>query len=200
VTGSTKAPAGYRERHELMDAARLSRALSRMAHEIAERHPDPAATVLVGVQTRGVPLAHRLAALVKKATGTAPRVGAVDITLYRDDLTAIGPNPLMKGTDISFSIDGRTVVLVDDVLYTGRTTRAALGELMDYGRPSRIELAVVVDRGHRELPIRADYVGRTFTTTRDETVQVLLSEQDGEDRVVVYERVRPRRAAARKRR
>jgi pyrimidine operon attenuation protein / uracil phosphoribosyltransferase len=200
VKGSTKAPSGYQERHELMDAARLSRALSRMAHEIAEHHPDPAATVLVGVQTRGVPLAHRLASLVKKASGTAPRVGSLDITLYRDDLTAIGPNPLMKGSDISFSIDGRTVVLVDDVLYTGRTIRAALGELMDYGRPSRIELAVVVDRGHRELPIHADYVGKSFTTSRDETVQVLLAEQDGEDRVVVYEKSRPKAPSPKRRR
>jgi pyrimidine operon attenuation protein/uracil phosphoribosyltransferase len=175
-----------------MDAARLSRALSRMAHEITERHPDPSSTVLVGVETRGVPLARRLAGLVKGASGTAPRVGSVDITLYRDDLTAIGPNPLMKGTHIPFSIDGRTVVLVDDVLYTGRTIRAALGELMDFGRPSRIELAVVVDRGHRELPIHADYVGKSVTTTPGETVQVMLTEQDGEDRVVVYERVRPK--------
>jgi pyrimidine operon attenuation protein / uracil phosphoribosyltransferase len=200
VKESTKAPSGYRERHELMDAARLARALSRMAHEIAEHHPDPAGTVLVGVQTRGVPLAQRLAGLVKKASGTAPRVGSLDITLYRDDLTAIGPNPLMKGTDISFSIDGRTVILVDDVLYTGRTIRAALGELMDYGRPSRIELAVVVDRGHRELPIHADYVGKSFTTSRDETVQVLLAEQDGEDRVVVYEKSRPKASPPRRRR
>jgi len=193
-------PAGYRERHELMDAPRLSRALSRMAHEITERHPDPAATVLVGVQTRGVPLAHRLAHLVKEANGVAPRVGTLDITLYRDDLTAIAPNPVMKGTHIPFSIDGRIVILVDDVLYTGRTIRAAIGELIDFGRPARIELAVVVDRGHRELPIHADYVGKTVTTTRDETVQVRLEEQDGEDRVVVYEKVRAKAPSPKRRR
>jgi pyrimidine operon attenuation protein/uracil phosphoribosyltransferase len=202
VKAGAGAPAGYRERHELMDAARLSRALSRMAYEITERHPDPTATVLVGVQTRGVPLARRLARLIKDTVGTAPRVGTLDITLYRDDLTAIAPNPIMKGTDIPLSIDGRVVVLVDDVLYTGRTIRAALEELIDFGRPSRIELAVVVDRGHRELPIHADYVGKSVTTTRDETVQVLLKEQDGEDRVVVYEKIRgktPSASARRKR-
>jgi pyrimidine operon attenuation protein/uracil phosphoribosyltransferase len=168
-----------------MDRPRLARTLSRMAHEIAERHPDLSGTALVGVRTRGVPIARRLARLVKEASGAEPRVGALDITLYRDDTTAIAPNPVMKGTDIPFSIDGRTVVLVDDVLYTGRTVRAALDELIDFGRPARIELAVLVDRGHRELPILADYVGRTLTTSHDEIVQVLLEEEDGEDRVVL---------------
>ena len=185
-------PAGYRERQVLMDAARLARTLSRMAHEIAERHPEMADTVLVGVRSRGVPLARRLAALVKKASGVEPRVGALDITLYRDDFTTLAPQPIMKGTEIPFSIDGRSVVLVDDVLYTGRTVRAALDELIDFGRPARIELAVLVDRGHRELPIRADYAGRTLTTARDESVQVLLKEEDGEDRVVLLEKAKAR--------
>ena len=115
-------------------------------------------------------------------------MGALDITLYRDDLTTIAPHPVLKGTDIPVSIDGRMVVLVDDVLYTGRTVRAALDELIDFGRPARIELAVLVDRGHRELPIRADYVGKTLTTTRDEIVQVMLREEDGADRVVLLEK------------
>jgi pyrimidine operon attenuation protein/uracil phosphoribosyltransferase len=195
-------PAPFRERQELMDADRLSRTLSRMAHEILERHPDIRGTVLVGVRTRGVPLARRLAARMREASGVEPPVGALDITLYRDDLTTVGPQPVLKGTDIPTSIDGRTVVLVDDVLFTGRTVRAALDELIDFGRPARIELAVLVDRGHRELPIHADYAGRTLTTTREETVQVRLKEEDGDDRVLLLERVagpKPR-TPARKRR
>jgi pyrimidine operon attenuation protein/uracil phosphoribosyltransferase len=185
-------PSAYRERQELMDTGRLGRTLSRMAAEVLERHPDLTNTVLVGIRTRGVPLARRLADELGRVAGTAPpRVGALDITLYRDDLTTIAPHPVLKGTDIPASIDGRTVVLVDDVLYTGRTVRAALDELIDFGRPARIELAVLVDRGHRELPVRADYVGRTITTTRSETVQVLLAEEDGQDRVVLLERAAP---------
>jgi pyrimidine operon attenuation protein/uracil phosphoribosyltransferase len=193
-------PPSYREREELMDADRLARTLSRMAHEILERHPDIRGTALVGVRTRGVPLARRLASLLREAAGVEPPVGALDITLYRDDLTTVGPQPVLRGTDIPTSIDGRTVVLVDDVLFTGRTVRAALDELIDFGRPSRIELAVLVDRGHRELPIHADYAGRTLTTGRDEVVQVLLREEDGDDRVVLLERAvapapRPRKPA-----
>jgi pyrimidine operon attenuation protein/uracil phosphoribosyltransferase len=193
-------PAGYRERQELMDGAHLARTLSRMAHEIAERHPAVGEIVLVGVLSRGLPLARRLARLVKDASdsGLEPRVGALDITLYRDDFTAVAPNPLKRGTDIPVSIDGRTVILVDDVLYTGRTARAALDELIDFGRPARIELAVVLDRGHRELPIHADYVGHTLETARDEIVQVLVAEEDGEDRVVVYGRTRATGVAGRR--
>jgi pyrimidine operon attenuation protein/uracil phosphoribosyltransferase len=196
------APPSYRERQELMDADRLSRTLSRMAHEILERHPDIRGTVLVGVRTRGVPLARRLAARMKQASGFEPPVGALDITLYRDDLTTVGPQPVLKGTDIPTSIDGRTVVLVDDVLFTGRTVRAALDELIDFGRPARIELAVLVDRGHRELPIHADYAGKTLTTTREEVVQVRLKEEDGDDRVVLLERAaapKPRTPAPKRR-
>jgi len=173
-----------------MDHDRLGRTLARMAHEIVERHPDMDGVVLVGVRSRGVPIAQRLAQRIREASGVAPGVGALDITLYRDDLTTVATQPILKGTDIPFSIDGRTVVLVDDVLYTGRTVRAALDELIDFGRPARIELAVLVDRGHRELPIRADYVGRTLTTTRDENVQVMLQEEDGADRVLLLEKER----------
>jgi pyrimidine operon attenuation protein/uracil phosphoribosyltransferase len=195
-------PPGFRVRRELMDAERLSRALARIAHQIVERRRDAEGLVLVGVRTRGVPLARRLARLVAEAGAPPPPVGALDITLYRDDLTTVAPQPVLRGTEIPGSIDGRTVVLVDDVLYTGRTVRAALDEIIDFGRPARIKLAVLVDRGHRELPICPDYVGQTITTTRDESVQVLLREDDGADRVVLLEKApeaRPRRPAKKKR-
>jgi pyrimidine operon attenuation protein/uracil phosphoribosyltransferase len=180
-----------------MDAGRMARTLSRMAHEILERHPDPQQLALVGVRSRGVPLAHRLARLVREAAGAEPAVGALDISLYRDDFTSLAAQPITKGSDILFSIDGRTVVLVDDVLYTGRTVRAALDQLIDFGRPARIELAVLVDRGHRELPIRADYVGRTLATSREEAVQVLVQEEDGRDEVQLVRQQLPRAPAAR---
>jgi pyrimidine operon attenuation protein/uracil phosphoribosyltransferase len=183
-----------REKAVLMDGARMERTLTRMAHEILERHPRLEGTVLVGVRSRGVPLARRLARAIGKASGAAPPVGALDISLYRDDFTTIAPQPITKGTEIPFTIDGRTVVLVDDVLFTGRTVRAALDELIDFGRPARIELAVLVDRGHRELPIRADYAGKTLTTTRDEVVQVMLAEEDGRDGVLLLERGAPPKA------
>jgi pyrimidine operon attenuation protein / uracil phosphoribosyltransferase len=185
-------PQGFVERQVLMDQERLGRTLARMAHEIVERHPEMDGVVLVGVRSRGFPLAQRLSQRIREASGVAPAVGALDITLYRDDLTTtVATQPILKGTDIPFSIDGRTVILVDDVLYTGRTVRAALDELVDFGRPARIELAVLVDRGHRELPIRADYAGKTLTTSRDENVQVMLQEEDGGDRVLLLEKARP---------
>jgi pyrimidine operon attenuation protein / uracil phosphoribosyltransferase len=184
-----------RPKVELMDAARMGRTLARIAHEVVERHADLRKVALVGVRSRGVPLARRLARELREATGIEPLVGALDITLYRDDFTTIAAQPVAKGTDIPFSIDGRVVVLVDDVLFTGRTVRAALDQLIDFGRPARIELAVVVDRGHRELPIRADYVGKTLTTARAEVVQVLLAEEDGRDGVVLLERPEPETAA-----
>jgi pyrimidine operon attenuation protein/uracil phosphoribosyltransferase len=201
VAGSAKgaaaaAPPGFRVRRELLDAERLSRALARIAHQIVERPRDAEGLVLVGVRTRGVPLARRLARLVAEAGAPPPPVGALDITLYRDDLTTVAPQPVLRRTEIPGSIDGRTVVLVDDVLFTGRTVRAALDEIIDFGRPARIKLAVLVDRGHRELPICPDYVGQTITTARDESVQVLLQEDDGVDRVLLLEKApaaRPRR-------
>jgi pyrimidine operon attenuation protein/uracil phosphoribosyltransferase len=195
-------PPGFHVRRELMDAERLSRALARIAHQIVERRRDAEGLVLVGVRTRGVPLARRLARLVAEAGAPPPPVGALDITLYRDDLTTVAPQPVLRGTEIPGSIDGRTVVLVDDVLYTGRTVRAALDEIIDFGRPARIKLAVLIDRGHRELPICPDYVGQTITTTREESVQVLLQEDDGADRVLLLEKApeaRPRRPARKKR-
>ncbi len=185
----------FRPKLELMDAARMSRTLARIAHESLERHPDRTGVALSGVRSRGVPLAQRLARLLGEATGAPPVVGALDITLYRDDFTMIAAQPVTKGTDIPFSIDGRTVVLVDDVLFTGRTVRAALDQIIDFGRPARIELAVLVDRGHRELPVRADYAGKTLTTAREEVVQVMLVEEDGRDAVLLLERG-PVRAAA----
>jgi pyrimidine operon attenuation protein/uracil phosphoribosyltransferase len=192
------APQGFVERQVLMDGDRLSRTLTRMAHEILERHPNMEGVVLVGVRSRGVPIAKRLSQKIEQASGVATPVGALDITLYRDDLTTISTHPILKATDIPFPLEGQTVVLVDDVLFTGRTVRAALDELIDFGRPGRIELAVLVDRGHRELPIRADYVGKILTTTRDETVQVMLQEEDGADRVLLMERVKKKaRASAR---
>jgi pyrimidine operon attenuation protein/uracil phosphoribosyltransferase len=193
------APPGFRVRRELMDGERIARALARIAHQIVERPRDAEGLVLVGVRTRGVPLARRLARLVAEAGAPTPPVGALDITLYRDDLTTVAPQPVLRGTEIPGSIDGRTVVLVDDVLYTGRTVRAALDEIIDFGRPARIKLAALVDRGHRELPICPDYVGQSITTSRDEIVQVLLEEQDGADRVLLLERAAPARRPARPR-
>lgn len=166
----------------------MARTLSRIAHEILERHPDVKRLALVGVRSRGVPLARRLARLVGEAAGAEPAVGALDIALYRDDFTSLAAQPITKGSDILFSIDGRTLVLVDDVLFTGRTVRAALDQLIDFGRPARIELAVLVDRGHRELPIRADYVGRSLSTSRDEAVEVRVREEDGKDEVVLIQK------------
>jgi pyrimidine operon attenuation protein / uracil phosphoribosyltransferase len=182
----------------LMDAGRMARTLSRVAHEILERHPDVKSLALVGIRSRGVPLARRLARLIADNAGAEPAVGALDIALYRDDFTSLAAQPITKGSDILFPIEGRTVVLVDDVLYTGRTVRAAIDQLIDFGRPARIELAVLVDRGHRELPIRADYVGRSLATSRDEQVQVWVREEDGKDEVVLVRKA-PARPATRPR-
>ncbi|MCU0249984.1 MAG: bifunctional pyr operon transcriptional regulator/uracil phosphoribosyltransferase PyrR [Vicinamibacterales bacterium] len=171
----------------LMDSERISRSLTRIAHEIVERNRGVGDLALVGVRTRGVPIARRLAASLREITGVEVATGALDITLYRDDLmkTAVGPQPIVRRTEIPFSIDDRHIVLVDDVLYTGRTIRAALDALIDFGRPKTIQLVVLVDRGHRELPIKADYVGKNVPTSRRETIHVRLAEIDGRDDVTL---------------
>jgi len=176
-----------REKTELIDGEGLRRAVTRIAHEVIERNGGGANLVLVGIRRRGVPLAERIAAKIKEFEGIDVPVGALDITLYRDDLQTIGPQPVVNQTEIPFDIDGRTVVLVDDVLYTGRTVRAALDELIDFGRPKAIQLAVMVDRGHREIPIRADFVGKNVPTSKREVIMVKVQEIDREDGVSLGE-------------
>ena len=171
----------------VMDADRMHRSLTRIAHEIVERNRAVEDVALVGIRERGVPLARRIGTELQAITGVAVPTGALDIPLYRDDLMrhAVGPQPLVRSTDIPFDIDDRVILLVDDVLYTGRTIRAALDALIDFGRPRAIQLAVLVDRGHRELPIKADYVGKNVPTSRRESVQVRLEEVDGHDDVLI---------------
>jgi pyrimidine operon attenuation protein/uracil phosphoribosyltransferase len=172
---------------QVMDADRMSRALTRMSHEILERNRGLDEIALVGIRTRGVPLARRIAKSLREINGDDVPTGALDITLYRDDLMrhAVGPQPLVRRTEVPFSIDDRRILLVDDVLYTGRTIRAALDALIDFGRPRSIQLIVLVDRGHRELPIKADYVGKNLPTSPKQSVQVRLQEIDGEDEVLL---------------
>jgi pyrimidine operon attenuation protein / uracil phosphoribosyltransferase len=175
----------------LLDADGLARTLSRIAHELIEANPDLSRVALVGIQTRGVPIAQRLRRLVEERAGAAPAIGAVDITFYRDDVQVRGggatlhAQPVVRSTALDFPLEGKTVILVDDVLYTGRTIRAAIEALFDYGRPERIQLAVLVDRGHRELPIRPDYIGKNLPTSRDERIQVQLVEVDEVDRILL---------------
>jgi pyrimidine operon attenuation protein/uracil phosphoribosyltransferase len=166
-----------------MTADEIRRAVVRISHEIVEKQAGTEGLVLVGIQRRGVPLATRLAEAIGAFEGIRPEVGALDITFYRDDRARLGPHPVVKGTDVPFPIEGATVVLVDDVLYTGRTIRAAMDALREFGRPSAIRLAVLVDRGHRELPIRADHVGKNVPTSREEVVRVHVAELDGDDAV-----------------
>ena len=169
----------------VLDAQGVERALARVTHEILERNKGVADLVFIGVRSLGVEIAERLAAKAAAIEGVQVPSGVIDITLYRDDLSRAFQQPAVKGTDIPFPIDDRQVVLVDDVLYTGRTVRAALDALMDLGRPRCVQLAVLIDRGHRELPIRADYVGKNLPTSRGESVQVRLRECDGADEVVI---------------
>jgi pyrimidine operon attenuation protein / uracil phosphoribosyltransferase len=175
----------------LLDSEAISKALSRIAHEIVEANADLERVALVGIQTRGVPLASRLRRLVAERSGTELALGALDITFHRDDVhvrdgaRAPGRQPTLRATSIPFSLEGLTVVLVDDVLYTGRTIRAAIDALLDFGRPARVQLAVLVDRGHRELPIRPDYVGKNLPTSRGERIQVELVEVDETDAILL---------------
>jgi pyrimidine operon attenuation protein / uracil phosphoribosyltransferase len=169
----------------LLDAAALGRTLSRIAHEIIERNDDLGRLALVGIHTRGVPLAERLAALIEERSGEEVALGAVDITFHRDDIVPGAEQPVVHATSVDFDLGGTTCVLVDDVLYTGRTIRAAIETLFERGRPACVQLAVLVDRGHRELPIRPDYVGKNLPTARGERIQVELEEIDGVDRILL---------------
>ena len=172
----------------LMNEEDMRRALKRMAHQIIEKNEGCEGLVLLGIKTRGVPLARKLAAFIREIEGAQVPVGELDITLYRDDLSEISAEPVMGGSRIDFPIEGRSVVLVDDVIYTGRTARAALDAVSELGRAARIQLAVLVDRGHRELPIRPDYVGKNVPTAKTEVVSVLMEETDGRTGVDLYEK------------
>jgi len=172
---------------QIMDEAAIGRALTRIAHEILERNKGVEDLMLVGIRTRGVPLARRLVQRIEEIEGVAVPMGELDITLYRDDLSTIAEQPVVEETKLPEDVNGKIVVLVDDVLFTGRTTRAAMDALIDHGRPRQIQLAVLVDRGHRELPIRADYVGKNVPTSLREIISVRLTETDGEERVVIEE-------------
>ncbi len=176
-----------KEKALILDKAGIERALTRIAHEILEKNKGAKELVLVGIQRGGVHIAKRLAARIKQIEGVEPPVGSLDITMYRDDLATRKSQPVPQATDITFDIQGRMMVLVDDVIFTGRTIRAALNSIMDYGRPRCIQLAVLVDRGHRELPIRADFVGKNLPTSAKEKVEVMLMEDGGDEKVVILE-------------
>jgi pyrimidine operon attenuation protein/uracil phosphoribosyltransferase len=173
----------------ILDAKQMGRIIRRMAGEIVERHhSDLASLLLAGIRTRGVPCAEKIAAEIERLEGVRIPVGTLDITLYRDDLSTVGPQPLVKGTHLPRSIDGCAVILCDDVLYTGRTVRAALDELVDFGRPRIVQLAVLIDRGHRELPIQADFVGKKVPTSQNEIIEVTFLSTDGTEQVRILER------------
>lgn len=176
-----------REKAQLLDGADMDRALARIAHEVIERNHGTDNVVLVGIQRRGVSLARDVQQAIARIEGVEVPLGTLDITFYRDDLSTLGPAPAVGSTDLPFDINDKTVVLVDDVLYTGRTVRAALNELMDYGRARAIQLAVLIDRGHREIPVRADYVGKNVPTSRREVIKVMVEEFDPARKVVLGE-------------
>lgn len=177
---------------QVMDEENIRRSLYRLSHEITEHNKGTSDLVLVGIRSRGVPLANRLADFIKQAEGISVPVGILDITFYRDDLSLIASQPVIHRTEMPVNISNKKIILIDDVLFTGRTVRAALDALMDLGRPACIQLAVLIDRGHRELPIRADFVGKNVPTAKREGVQVKLLETDGEDRVVIIENDPPK--------
>jgi len=189
---ASKLPARLSNIHEkaqLMSSSEIERTLVRLAHEIIERNDGVADLGLVGIRRRGVPLAQRLALMIGRIEKIPVPVGTLDITLYRDDLSTLGPKPVVQKTEIGFPITGKNIVLVDDVLYTGRTVRAAMNGLFDLGRPRRIRLCVLIDRGHRELPVEATFIGSTVQTSDTEIVEVRLQEIDGEERVMLVDRV-----------
>lgn len=181
----------FREKARILDESEMQRAIVRVAHEILERNHGISDLVLVGIQRRGVTIARRVAEAMNRIENTEVPFGTLDITFYRDDLSTLGPAPSVGKTDLPFDINGKTIVLVDDVLYTGRTVRAAMNELMDYGRARAIQLAVLVDRGHRELPIRADFVGKNVPTSSREVVKVMVEEFDGVEQVLLVEAPHP---------
>jgi pyrimidine operon attenuation protein/uracil phosphoribosyltransferase len=174
---------GRASKTKIMDAQKIDRAIGRLAEEVLERNRGADNLALIGIRTRGVPLARRIAAKIEEIDSVKVPVGVLDITLYRDDFTTVGSQPILRKTEIPFPVTEKRIVLVDDVLFTGRTVRAALDGIIDFGRPMVIQLAVLIDRGHRELPIRADYAGKTVQTSLDEFVQVKLEEEDGQDAV-----------------
>lgn len=181
---------GLVEKSKIMDAARMKRALSRLASEIVEENHGADNLYIVGIRRRGVPLAEKIAEKIEQLEGTKPLYGIIDITLYRDDLSTVGANPIVNRTELTADIENKKIILVDDVLYTGRTIRAAMDQLMDFGRPNRVQLAVLIDRGkeHRELPIQADYIGKTVPTKKSEIIKVMLKEFDDEESVWIYEK------------
>lgn len=177
------------EKRQLMSAVEIPRTLDRLAHEIVEKSGGAKDLALIGVRRRGIPLAERLAKTIRASSRAQVPVGTLDITLYRDDLSTVAPQPVVQASEIPFAIDGSDILLVDDVLYTGRTVRAAMNGLFDLGRPRRIRLCVLIDRGHRELPIEATFVGRTVETSDTEIIEVRLQEIDHDERVMVMDRV-----------
>lgn len=179
--------ANFREKTKLLSSQDIRRVLYRLSHQILEKNTDFSSLVLIGIQTRGVYLSQRVRKIIEEIENIKVPSGILDITLYRDDLTAVGNNPIVKETKINFDLNEKTVILVDDVLFTGRTIRAALDEIMDFGRPKKVELLVLVDRGFRELPIRADFVGKNIPTASKELIEVRLTEVDNKDEVVLLD-------------